>query len=95
MCLISAQTFGKLRVVTSMNHKPKEITMESWIIPTIAVIVAASGLWWKVTTSMATKADISQLRTELKDDIREIRQMLFAHIGSHSHINDSVKTSDS
>lgn len=51
--------------------------MEHWI-PTIPLLIAIAGLWWKLTTSVATKEDIK----ELKADMREIRQMLFTHICS-------------
>ena len=64
--------------------------MESWVIPTVAVLVSVASLWWKVTkditgivAKMATKDDIS----DLKDEIREIRQMLFSHV-SNSHTHD-------
>ncbi len=57
--------------------------MESWLVPTIAIVISALSLWWKITTKMATKDDI----TELKNDIREIRQMLFSHI-SNAHTHD-------
>ena len=50
--------------------------MEHWI-PTIPLLLAIAGLWWKLTTSVATKEDIK----ELKADMREIRQMLFTHVG--------------
>ena len=61
--------------------------MENWL-PALPSFIAIIALWWKVTSDMtnmrsqmATKTDIA----ELKADMREIRQMLFAHISGCSH----------
>lgn len=63
--------------------------METWL-PTIAPLIAIAGSWWKITTSMATKADLYKQKddidkqfTEVKADIREIRQLFFSHISNH------------
>ena len=63
--------------------------MENWL-PTIAPLIAIAGLWWKITTSMATKADLHKQKddidkqfAEVKADIREIRQLFFSHISNH------------
>ena len=42
--------------------------MEEWIkiiAPVIAPLVGIAALWWKLTTSMATKKDISELRSDM------------------------------
>ena len=42
--------------------------MEEWIrviAPVIAPLAAIAALWWKLTTSMATKKDISELRADM------------------------------
>ena len=42
--------------------------MEEWIkvfIPLIGSLVGIAALWWKLTTSMATKKDISELRADM------------------------------
>jgi hypothetical protein len=53
--------------------------MEEWI-KVVVPLIAVAGLWWKITTSMATKDDMSKQFAEIKADIREIRQMLFTHV---------------
>ena len=69
--------------------------METWL-PTIAPLIAIAGLWWKITTSMATKADLHKKKddidkqfTEVKADIREIRQLFFSHISNHETAKQS------
>ena len=55
--------------------------MENWI-PDIITILAIIGLWWKVSF------DLGKLNEKMatKDDVREIRQMLFSHISDgHKH----------
>ena len=80
--------------------------MENWL-PAIPSLLAIGALWWKITTDMATmranmatkddirdlRAELQDLRSELQADIRELRQMIFTHIGDHSH--DDSKQSDS
>ena len=42
--------------------------MEEWIkviAPVTAPLVGIAALWWKLTTSMATKKDISELRVDM------------------------------
>ena len=42
--------------------------MEEWIrvfAPVIAPLLGIAALWWKLTTSMATKKDISDLRADM------------------------------
>ena len=60
----------------TFHTRREAIELEHWI-PTIPLLLAIAGLWWKLTTSVATKEDIK----ELKADMREIRQMLFTHVG--------------
>ena len=61
--------------------------MENWL-PALPSLIAIIALWWKMTSDMTnmrsrivTKSDIA----ELKADMCEIRQMLFAHISGCSH----------
>ena len=59
--------------------------MENWL-PALPSLIAIGALWWKVTTTMATKQDIRDLRSELQADIRELRQMFISHINDrHGH----------
>ena len=53
--------------------------MEEWI-KFIAPLIGIAGLWWKLTTSMATKAeltamrsDMSDIKDDLKADIAEVK----------------------
>ena len=44
--------------------------MEEWVkvfIPLIGSLVGIGALWWKLTTNMATKKDISDLRTDMSE----------------------------
>ena len=50
-------------------------SIESWLIPTVTVVLTSIALWWRVTrdavriaTKMATKDDIKKLRSEMKSD---------------------------
>ncbi len=62
--------------------------MEEWIrviAPVIAPLAAIAALWWKLTTSMATKKDISELRADmyrlddkLRADMRNLEDRLRA-----------------
>ena len=47
-------------------------SIESWLIPTVTVVLTSIALWWRVTrdavriaTKMATKDDIKELRNEI------------------------------
>ena len=42
----------------------------------LAPLIGIAGLWWKLTTLMATKAENAELRA----DIREIRQLLYKNV---------------
>ena len=53
--------------------------MEEWI-KVIAPLIGIAGLWWKLTTSMATKADLNAMKSDmtdmkadLKEDIAEVK----------------------
>ena len=66
--------------------------MEEWIkiiAPVIAPLVGIAALWWKLTTSMATKKDISELRSDmnraddnLRADMGSLENNLRADMGS-------------
>ncbi len=66
--------------------------MEEWIkviAPVIAPLVGIAALWWKLTTSMATKKDISELRADmyrlndkLRADMKNLADRLSADMGS-------------
>ena len=57
--------------------------MEQWL-PALPSLLAIGALWWKVTTTMATKQDLQSMETRLQADIRELRQMIVTHIGDHN-----------
>ena len=60
--------------------------MENWL-PAIPLLIGIVGLWWKVSkdmANMATKQDIQSMETRLQADIRELRQMIVAHISDHN-----------
>ena len=53
--------------------------MEEWIkvfIPLIGTLVGLAALWWKLTTSMATKKNISNLRADMNriDEIHKLNE---------------------
>ena len=60
--------------------------MENWI-PDAVTILALAGLWWKVSSDIAKLSEkMGNMAT--KEDVREIRQMLFSHISDgHKHSN--------
>ncbi|MDE0300404.1 MAG: hypothetical protein OXN17_17335 [Candidatus Poribacteria bacterium] len=50
--------------------------MDEWIrivLPMAGTFVAIAALWWKLTSSVATKNDISSLKSDLKDDIADLK----------------------
>ena len=65
--------------------------MEEWIkviAPVTAPLVGIAALWWKLTTSMATKKDISELRVDmyrsndkLRADMKNLADRLSADMG--------------
>ncbi|MDE0044228.1 MAG: hypothetical protein OXT74_19480, partial [Candidatus Poribacteria bacterium] len=52
--------------------------MEEWIrivlpmAPMAGTFVAIAALWWKLTSSVATKNDISSLKSDLKADMARL-----------------------
>ncbi len=40
--------------------------MEEWI-KVMAPLIGIVGLWWKLTTSMATKAEMNAMRSDMSD----------------------------
>ena len=46
--------------------------IEEWI-KVIAPLIGIAGLWWKLTTSMATKSELSVLKADFKADIAEVK----------------------
>jgi len=46
--------------------------MEEWI-KVIAPLIGIAGLWWKLTTSMVTKAELTAVKTDLSADIAEVK----------------------
>ena len=46
--------------------------MEEWI-KVIAPLIGIAGLWWKLTTSMATKAELTAVKTDLGSEINEVK----------------------
>ena len=53
--------------------------MEEWI-KVIAPLIGIAGLWWNLTTSMATKAELTAVKTDLSADIAEVKADLGAEI---------------
>ena len=46
--------------------------MEEWIrivVPMAGTLIAIAALWWKLTSSVATKNDITGLKSDLKGDM--------------------------
>ena len=46
--------------------------MEEWI-KAIAPLIGIAGLWWKLITSMATKAELTAMKTDLCAAISEVK----------------------
>ena len=46
--------------------------MEEWI-KVIAPLIGIAGLWWKLTTSMATKAELNAMRSDMSDMKSDLR----------------------
>lgn len=46
--------------------------MEEWI-KVIAPLIGIAGLWWKLTTSMATKAELNAMRSDMSDMKADLR----------------------
>ena len=74
-----------------MNRK-----MDFWVI--VGLLIVLMGFMLSMNARMATKADITelkadmaQLETELKADMREIRSLIMTHIATdhkgHTHKN--------
>lgn len=71
--------------------------MEEWIkviAPVVAPLIGIAALWWKLTTSMATKKDVSELRADmnrgddnLRADMRNLEERLFTEM---SKLNDRM-----
>ena len=38
---------------------------QEWLIPTIAIIISAITLWWRMTTTLATKDDVREINSRL------------------------------
>ena len=69
--------------------------MEMWIL-LAGIVIAFSALWWKLTTSVATKSDLQDMRRQIDDrfnrvenDIRELRQLWTTHLTEHHRYHDS------
>ena len=69
--------------------------MEMWIL-LAGIVIAFGALWWKLTTSVATKSDLQDMRRQIDDrfnrvenDIRELRQLWTTHLTEHHRYHDS------
>ena len=38
---------------------------QEWLIPTIAIVISAMTLWWRMTTTLATKDDVREINSHL------------------------------
>ncbi len=38
---------------------------QEWLIPTIAIVISAITLWWRMTTTLATKDDVREINSRL------------------------------
>ena len=38
---------------------------QEWLIPTIAIVISAIALWWRMTTTLATKDDVREINSRL------------------------------
>ena len=48
--------------------------MEEWvkiIAPMVAPLVAIAALWWKITTSVATKEDVNRIADNLQKQMNQ------------------------
>jgi hypothetical protein len=60
--------------------------MEEWIKVIVPLLGIASlwlgiaSLWWKLTTSMATKAELNTVKTDLEANIAEVKADLKADV---------------
>ena len=53
--------------------------MEEWI-KFIAPLIGIAGLWWKITASMATKTELTAVKTDLRAEIAEVKADLKADV---------------
>ena len=44
----------------------------------LAPLIGIAGLWWKLTTSMATKVELYALKSDLRDEIGEVKSDMTA-----------------
>ena len=38
---------------------------QEWLIPTIAIVISEITLWWRMTTTLATKDDVREINSRL------------------------------
>ena len=75
--------------------------MEEWIkvfIPLIGSLVGIAALWWKLTTSMATKKDISDLRADMNridENLRNALNRLESNLRAEIHKLNEKSDADS
>ena len=51
--------------------------MEEWITVS-APLIGIAGLWWELTTSMVTKAELNAMKNDLRDEIGEMKSDIVA-----------------
>lgn len=61
---------------------------QEWLIPTIAIVISAVTLWWRMTTTLATKEDIRGINSRLD----RIEQNHLEHI-TQLHVQTKQNTS--
>ena len=70
---------GLILFVTPQNKKEVNVTMEEWI-KVIVPLLGIASLWWKLTTTMATKAELNTVKTDLETNIAGAKADLKADV---------------
>jgi len=71
--------------------------MEIWI-PAAGILIAFSALWWKITTSLATKDDLQEIRQQIHEGISRIDNDIddrFLRIGNNIRKFDQTQVQQS
>ena len=48
-----------------------------------SVLLSILGATWYLSATMATKADVAEIRREMNEHMRELRQYLMDHVDGH------------
>ena len=72
---------------------------QEWLIPTIAIVISAGTLWWRITKAMmnlATKEDVKDLKAEMKSDhaalaskVESLNETYIRHLEQHINVTQS------